>query len=279
MNLTVTHTTDYQYSTPASLGPHVFRLRPRCDGALRLLDFNLAIEPKPAMLADCLDAEGNTVTHACFTGLTERLTITSRFQVETLRTNPFDYLLDHRAETMPFAYPSELEPSLACYCSRGHNDDVVLKFACAIAKNAGWRTSDFLLALNASIHEICAKIIREKGAPQPAEETLRERRGSCRDFTVLFIEACRSVGIASRFVSGYQKWDSEPSGFRYMHAWPEVFLPGGGWRGYDPSQGLAVADSHVPVAACRESSGAAPISGAFGPPGVSSTMQAQLMIC
>ena len=83
MNLAVTHTTAYQYSTPVSLRPHVFRLRPRCDGAVRLLDYKLEIEPKPSALAECLDAETNSVTHAWFTGTIERLTITSKFEVET----------------------------------------------------------------------------------------------------------------------------------------------------------------------------------------------------
>jgi len=279
MNLAVKHATAYTYSMPVSLGLHVIRLRPRCDGTLRLVDFRLEIEPKPVLLAPCLDAEGNAVTHVWFSGPTERLTITSQFQVETLRTNPFDYLLDPRAETLPFAYPRDLEPGLACFCARAENNDAVLKFACEIAETAKWRTSDFLAILNTSIHAMCAKITREKGGPQPPETTLRERQGSCRDVAVLFIAACRAFGIAARFVSGYQKSVSEPCGPRYMHAWPEVYLPGGGWRGYDPSQGLAVADSHVPVAASREPFAATPISGPFGPAGVSSTMQVQLEIC
>jgi len=230
MHLAVTHTTAYTYSMPASLGPHVVRLRPRCDGSLRLLDFNLEIAPKPALLADCLDPEGNVVTHAWFEGTTEHLKVTSKFQVETLRTNPFDYVLDHRAESLPFAYPRDLEGGLACYCSRGENNDEVLKFACDIAKTAKWHTSDFLTTLDTAIHGRCEKIIRERGGPQPPEVTLHENRGSCRDLAVLFIEACRSLGIAARFVSGYQKWGSDPV-HRHMHAWPEVFLPGGGWRG------------------------------------------------
>jgi transglutaminase-like putative cysteine protease len=163
MNLAVTHTTAYGYATPVSLRPHVFRLRPRCDGALRLLDCKLEIEPKPAALADCLDAAGNSVTHAWFTGTTERLTITSKFEVETLRTNPFDYFLDSSAQTFPFPYPSDLRGGLACYCSRLESDDSVLNFAGEIAEAVGWRTLDFLTALNATIHATCPRIIREKG--------------------------------------------------------------------------------------------------------------------
>ena len=277
MNLAVTHTTAYRYSIPVSLRPHVLRLRPRCDGALRLLDCKLEIEPKPVALADCLDAAGNSVTHAWFTGTTERLAITSKFEVETLRTNPFDYLLDSSAQTFPFAYAEDLRGSLACYCSRVESDDTVLNFAGEIAEVAGWHTLDFLTALSATIHATCPRIIREKGGPQAPEVTLRERRGSCRDLAVLFIEACRAFGIAARFVSGYQKYGSDPAR-RYMHAWPEVFLPGGGWRGYDPTLGLAISDLHVAVASSWKAIGAAPISGAFCSNQASSTMNVHIEI-
>ncbi|HEY5893737.1 MAG TPA: transglutaminase family protein, partial [Chthoniobacterales bacterium] len=266
MNLAVTHTTSYGYSTPVSLRPHVFRLRPRCDGAVRLLDWKLEIEPKPATLADCLDAEGNSVTHGWFTGITNRLTITSKFEVETLRTNPFDYLLASSAQRFPFPYPG----GLACYCSPLESDDTVLNFAGGIAEAVTWRTLDFLTALNDTIHTTCPRIIREKGGPRSPGVTLRERKGSCRDLAVLFIEACRAFGIAARFVSGYHKYGTDPAR-RHMHAWPEVYLPGGGWRGYDPTHGLAVADLHIPVASCWQPVGAAPISGAFCSNGASST--------
>jgi transglutaminase-like putative cysteine protease len=277
MNLAVTHTTAYRYSTPVSLRPHVFRLRPRCDGAVRLLDYKLEIEPKPSALAECLDAETNSVTHAWFIATTERLTITSKFEVETLQTNPFDYLLASSAQTFPFPYPGDLPSGLACYCSRQERDDTILDFAGEIAEAADWRTLDFLTALNDTIYKTCTRIIREKGGPQPPVVTLHERRGSCRDLTVLFIEACRAFGIAARFVSGYQKYGTDPAR-RHMHAWPEVFLPGGGWRGYDPTHGLAVADLHVAVAACWQPLGAAPISGAFCSNGASSTMEVYVEI-
>ena len=142
MNLAVTHTTAYQYSTPVSLRPHVFRLRPRCDGAVRLLDYKLEVEPKPASLAECLDAEGNSVMHAWFVGTTERLTITSKFEVGTLRTNPFDYLLASSAQTFPFPYSGDLPGGLACYCSRLESDDTILNFAGEIAEACLLYTSD-----------------------------------------------------------------------------------------------------------------------------------------
>jgi len=279
MNLAVTHSTTYGYSIPVSLRPHVFRLRPRCDGTVRLLDYKLEIDPKPAALAECLDAETNSVTHAWFIGTTERLTVTSKFEVETLRINPFDYLLASSAQMFPFSYSGDLPGGLACYCSRSglESDDTILNFAGEIAEAVDWRTLHFLTGLNDTIYRTCTRIIRESGGPQPPAVTLRERKGSCRDLAVLFIETCRAFGIAARFVSGYQKHGTDPAK-RHMHAWPEVFLPGGGWRGYDPTHGLAVADLHVAVAACWQPVGAAPISGAFCSNGASSRMDVHVEI-
>jgi transglutaminase-like putative cysteine protease len=277
MKLAVTHTTAYAYGKAVSLRPHIFRLQPRCDGALRLLDFEIQIEPQPGVLSHCLDAEGNSVTHAWFEGTTARFTVKSRFEVETLRSNPFDYLLDDSALIFPFAYPSDVQARIAAYCLKRNGEGAVLNFAGELAEESKWCTLDFLTALNTRIHATCRLIIREKGGPQSPEMTLEQRRGSCRDLAVLFMEACRVFGLAARFVSGYQKYGADPAR-RHMHAWPEVFLPGGGWRGYDPTHGLAVADLHVAVAACRDPAGAAPISGGFDGNGVSSTMEARVEI-
>lgn len=277
MKLEVTHTTRYAYEHPVTLRPHVFRLRPRCDGALDLIEFEFEIDPKPSALTHCLDPEGNSVTNAWFEGATDHLHVSSRFEVETLRGNPFDYLLEPAAQTLPVAYPEALDRSLAAHCRRAGSNGAVADFANAIAKDSGWRTLEFLTALNTRLYETIPRTIREKGAPQPPELTLSLRKGSCRDLAVLFIDACRVLGIAARFVSGYQKYGANPER-RYMHAWPEVFLPGGGWRGYDPTHGLAVADLHVAVAASREPAGAAPIGGAFCGAGVSSTMEARVEI-
>lgn len=276
MNVAVKHITEYSYSIPATLGMHVFRLRPRYDGTLLLLDYKLKIDPAPTLITDCLDLEGNLVTHAWFQGVTDRLKVTSRFTVETVRANPFDYVLDDRVKSLPLAYPNDIAPALTCYCAR-ENNAAVLDFASGIARTVDWHTADFLTGLNNAIHGMTEKVIRETGAPQPAEVTLREQSGSCRDLAVLFIEAARAFGLAARFVSGYQK-GSEEFIHRYMHAWAEVYLPGGGWRAYDPTQGLAVADAHVALAASRDPIGATPISGGFGGAGVSSSMQVQLEI-
>lgn len=120
-------------------------------------------------------------------------------------------------------------------------------------------------------------MIRKDGAPYPPHQTLAERRGACRDLTLLFMEACRAVGLPARFVSGYgQGW--APRAERYMHAWPEVFVPGGGWRGYDPTVGMAVLERHIAVAAAANYEDAAAISGGYYGKGRTIGMDAQISI-
>lgn len=278
MRIRITHTTTYSYSKPIWLEQHIVRLRPRCDGTQRLLRFELQVEPRPTVFADTLDAEGNAVAQICFRGVAERLTVASTVEVETLRTNPFDYFLDPAAESLPFhAGDEHLARRLPRQYIRPDGDATVAQFARGIAEESGWRTLDFLSTLNTRIHSAFGRIIREKGIPWEPAVTLARREGSCRDVAVLFIAACGVMGIPARFVSGYQR-GSGNSQRRFMHAWPEVFLPGGGWRGYDPTHGLAVADHHVAVAACSEPKGAAPIEGTFRGTGAASRMEAQVEI-
>ncbi|MGA3171622.1 MAG: transglutaminase family protein [Chthoniobacteraceae bacterium] len=275
MNFTVKHTSLYSYSKPVSLQPHIIRLRPRCDGTVRLVRLETEIEPEPITLSECLDIEGNSVLHAWFGDPTPRLAIQTSFEVETARGNPFDYLLAAAADTLPIVYGDELNRSLAGYLQRVHDEDTVANFGRLIAETAGGRTLEFLNALNSEIYKTCPISIRETGAPHPPAHTLEHRYGSCRDVAMLFIDACRAVGIAARFVSGYRP-ASTGRQRRYMHAWPEVYLPGGGWRGYDPTHDMAVNDEYIAVAACREPLGATPIEGGFRGTGATSTLEANI---
>lgn len=264
MKIAVEHSTVYRYDRPAVLGPHDIRLRPRDDGGQRLLDYELRIDPPPVMLAACFDQDGNHTKRAWFEALaTTALEVRSRFTVETLRANPFDYLLaDSALLRVPLRYGERLGCVLAPYTARGGSSETVAEFARAAAGRAGWSTVAFLTGLAAEIYGSFQAVLRPHGQPLPATETLRERTGSCRDFAVLFAEACRAMGLAARFVSGYERNAAcaEPA---YMHAWAEVYLPGGGWRGFDPSRAMAVADSHVAVAAALDPEMAAPVAGAY----------------
>ena len=141
----------------------------------------------------------------------------------------------------------------------------------------GTKLCPFLAVLNGRISSGYEVTVREEGDPLPAEETLKSAKAACRDLAMLFIECCRILGIATRFVSGYQQGD-QVSDRRDMHAWAEVYLPGGGWRGYDPTYGLAVADRHIAVAASATPRLAGPLSGSFRGSGVTSTMETKISL-
>jgi transglutaminase-like putative cysteine protease len=274
----IVHTTTYHFSRPVHLESHTFRLRPRCDASQRLDRFELLIEPHPAGLSEHLDLEGNCVAQTWFVGVGDSLAVTARSRVETLRPNPFDYILsDPSADRLPMASPDPLGPSLTPYRLREEPDASVDRFAASVADEAGGRPLTFLTALNRRIFQMCQVAIREEGAPLPPRVTLAERRGACRDLAVLFVDACRAFGLGARFASGYHQ-ESPEAEKRDLHAWAEVYLPGGGWRGYDPTHGLAVADRHVVLAAAARPGQAAPITGTIRGPGVSSRMHAEIRI-
>jgi transglutaminase-like putative cysteine protease len=249
MRISVVHSTVYRYDSPVRLEPHIFRLRPREEPAQRLAAYEIEIEPQPAGMSASLDLNGNAAIEAWFDGATERLSVRTSFEVETLRDNPFDFLLT--AET----YDAPLRAALVPYLSGGDGSHVR-----EIVPDAT-HPLDFLSMLNARLFRDFRHVTRDGGPPNDPELTLRQRSGSCRDLAVLFCAACRARGLAARFVSGYEQAAALKDG--QMHAWAEVYLPGGGWRGYDPSRGLAVSQGHVALAAAAEPKLAAPITGSY----------------
>jgi len=271
----INHATRYRYSGPVFLEPHTLRFRPRCDALQRLVSFRIETHPRASGWSDCVDLDGNAVVRAWFEGATDSFRVLSTSRVESRPRSPFDFLLEAGALRLPDPYDEPLRTRLAPYMVRFAPSDGVARFAGAVLREVGGKTVPFLATLNQRIAELCAQTIRLDGGPLPSEVTLQERTGSCRDLAVLFIDACRAVGMAARFVSGYQ---ARELGRRqeYMHAWAEVYLPGAGWRGFDPTEGLAVADRHVAVAAAAVPGGAGPIEGTLRGAGVSATMQVDL---
>jgi transglutaminase-like putative cysteine protease len=263
MHFEIEHVTTYSYSSPVHLGPHILRLTPRCDGRQRLLDYSCEVSPEPSLRSNALDAEGNPVTRLWFIGETTELRIASALRLETLRDNPYDYILDTPATSLPMPYNEREAPLLAAYRYPGAPAARVVDLALQLGRRTGRDTLAFLNALNETLHRDFEREIRPDGPPQTPEVTLRRGRGACRDLAVLFITVCRIEGIAARFVSGYQARAEITRNRRYMHAWPEVYIPGGGWRGYDPSHGSAVTSAHVAVAAACNAADAAPIEGSF----------------
>ena len=276
MKITVTHSTMYRYDFPVCLEPHIFRLQPRMSTVQRLLAFDIQIAPIPAGTTECLDQDGNLALNAWFDGPTKDLSVVSRFTVEMLRRNPFDYVLIGESSGLPLWYPEPLCAALAPYRNDAKVAESVKQYARSIAAGAQWKAPWFLVALSRQIFQSCRQVIRHNGPPWPSHQTSRMLEGSCRDLAVLFCDCCRVMGIAARFVSGYE-CASAGRKDSYMHAWAEVYLPGIGWRGYDPSRGLAVTDAHVAVAAGFDHDLVSPVAGWYSG-GSGSQMEASVCL-
>ncbi|MBC7945655.1 MAG: transglutaminase family protein [Burkholderiales bacterium] len=263
MILEITHSLTYRYSQPVYLEPYILRLTPRSDGAQALQTFELRIDPKPQHSSAAADLDGATSHCLHFSGSHDRLCISTRSVVETLRTNPYDFLLrDAAYSRIPLAYPGELRAALQIYLQRGEADPQVDALARTLALDNRDGTLDFLADLTRRIHQVWRNEHRESGAPRRPGETLTLARGTCRDLAVLWMDACRAAGVAARFVSGYKLGEGDDSE-HHLHAWAEAYLPGGGWRGFDPSTGLAVVDRHVALAASAFPALASPGQGSF----------------
>ena len=274
----VTHRTSYAYSAPVFLEPHTVRLRPRGEACQEVRDFTMSVEPAPAGIHHHLDAEGNCATALWFSDRTAALAVATSFEVRTSCPNPFGYLVaDQAFQRLPARYGPEEAAALAPYLAPVEPGAAAAEFAGAVAAEAGRGTLEFLGRLCASIHGSFSQEIREEGPARPPSVTVRDRLGACRDLALLYLAACRSVGLAARFVSGYQEGDADMDE-RHLHAWAEVYVPGGGWRGYDPSHGLAVADRHIPVAASRVPEGAAAFTGTFRGTGATATMSHRISL-
>ncbi|MBE9061914.1 transglutaminase family protein [cf. Phormidesmis sp. LEGE 11477] len=278
MRYQITHTTHYQYSSAVSLNHHILRLCPRSDGTQWLRQFDLTIDPAPSHQTYFLDIHGNTCLRVAFDMPITNWKIQTTSEVSTTRENPFDYLAEPWAVQFPLDYPSslalQLQPYLARPMGAGVGDAIapeVIQLAQSIRQEVGDNIGYFLTRLAQQIPSQCSYQQRLEGMPYPAALTLQKQVGTCRDFTVLFMAVCQAVGLAARFVSGYQEGDLEKSGEKSsaedlshdLHAWAEVYVPGGGWRGFDPTLGLAVSDRHIAIAAAVDPEQAAPVSGSL----------------
>jgi transglutaminase-like putative cysteine protease len=271
MHFTIRHHTHYRYSQAVRLSPQRLRFNPRDDGAQRVISHQIDITPMPLGRSEYLDLEGNRVTQVWFGEETDHFDIEVTMQVETLRRNPCDFLLAPEAAALPIDHEHDALCARA-YLERIECDDAVTAFAAELSLSVGRDTLSFLDRLNRQLFAEVAQTHRDTGAPQSPSLTLQSRRGACRDLAVLFVDCCRAEGIAARFASGYQK-GHQRSERRHLHAWPEVYLPGAGWRGFDPTHGEAVADTHVTIAAAAHSRDTMPVSGIFSGTGASSTLE------
>jgi transglutaminase-like putative cysteine protease len=271
MFLRLVHLSRYDYSAPVSFAPHALYLRPRESSRQRLHHFALEISPAARRIAtnDPLD---NALDYAFFApeNLSNRLEFRSEMMVETLDANPFDFFLKPTALTFPFTYePAERLALTSCLTPRADSPppEQLRAWLDARLPSPPVETVPFLTALNTTVQHALTYTRREEPGIQSAEQTIAFGSGSCRDYAVLLIELCRVLGLAARFVSGYlyepAATGATPALPPAMHAWAEVYLPGAGWRGLDPTRGIFCDDAFIPVAHTAVAESVNPIQGTF----------------
>ena len=266
------HVTHYKYDRRVNLSPQVVRLRPAPHCRTPVLSYSLRIEPAQHFINWQQDPFSNHLARLVFPEKTSEFKITVDLVAEMAVYNPFDFFLEPEAETFPFTYEAGLKHDLAPYLVKGELTPKFKAFVDSIPREEV-RTIDFIVSLNQRLQSDIAYLIRMEPGVQTPEETLTKASGSCRDSAWLMVQAFRHLGLAARFVSGYLiqlKADVKaldgPSGtevdFTDLHAWCEVYLPGAGWIGLDPTSGLLAGEGHIPVACTPEPSSAAPVTGA-----------------
>ncbi len=273
IHVALNHVTHYRYDRPITLGPQVVRLRPAPHSRTRILSYSMRVEPVGHFVNWQQDPQSNYLARLVFPEPTTEFRIEIDLVAEMSVLNPFDFFLEPSAEQFPFSYEPELAAELAPFMAKCELTPLFERYVADVPRTKK-HTNDFLVELNQRLQKDISYLIRMEPGVQSPEETLTKASGSCRDSAWLMVQVLRHLGLAARFVSGYLiqlKSDIKsldgPSGteidFTDLHAWCEVFLPGAGWIGLDPTSGLLAGEGHIPLACSPEPSSAAPVSGAI----------------
>jgi uncharacterized protein (DUF2126 family) len=275
IHVAIRHTTRYAYDRPVSLSPHVVRLRPAAHSRTPILGYTLKVEPAGHFINWQQDPFGNYLARLVFPERARELAIDVEVIADLTVINPFDFFVEEWAEQWPFDYPEAMRKELAPYLEAEPAGPLLTAQLASIDRHPT-NTVSFLVALNHRLQQAIRYTIRLEPGVQTPEETLALALGSCRDSAWLLVQVLRHLGLAARFVSGYlvqltpdEKSLDGPSGperdFTDLHAWAEVYVPGAGWIGLDPTSGLFAGEGHIPLACTPSPTSAAPIEGCTDP--------------
>lgn len=261
----IDHLTEYRFGSEVTLLPHRLLLRPRESHGLRIAASELAISPSYFIRwqRDVLD---NSLAVVSFAAPAAILRIASQVTIEHYDDAPLDFIVEDDAAFHPFAYRAEELVLLAPLLTLAWPGDrpFIDRWLRGLSLGSS-RIETFVLLdrLNRSICQAFRYQTREEPGVQPPALTLSRGSGSCRDFAALFLDACRHLGLASRFVTGYHTSYAHDSGAGATHAWAEVYLPGPGWKGFDPTAGVVTGNDHIPVAVARHPEAVPPVAGSY----------------
>jgi len=276
IRVAINHKTSYYYDRPVSLSPHIFRLRPAVHSRTPIEAYSLKIHPKDHFINWQQDPFGNYQARVVFPEKTTELTVEVEVIANLVVINPFDFFVEEYAEQFPFQYTELLAKELIPYLEVTESGPRLMQWISGIDRKTKVNINDFLVYLNQKLNRDIAYNIRMEVGVQTCEETLTKALGSCRDSAWLFVQILRHLGLAARFVSGYLvqltadiKSLDGPSGpekdFTDLHAWTEVYVPGAGWIGLDPTSGLFAGEGHIPLACTPHYVSAAPVVGSTDP--------------
>ncbi|MFN8038242.1 MAG: transglutaminase family protein [Acidimicrobiales bacterium] len=280
IHVAIEHRTTYRFDRAVGIAPHVVRLRPAPHCRTPIEAYSLHVEPGSHFCNWQQDPFGNHLARYVFPEPARELSFTVDLVADMTVINPFDFFIDEEAAHWPFTYDEALARDLSPYLATGTGGPLVDAWLAEVERPEagadGPTTIDFLVELNRRLHGDVAYTVRMEPGVQTPEATLAKAIGSCRDSAWLLVDLLRRLGLAARFVSGYlvqltadvEALDG-PSGptedFTDLHAWTEVYLPGAGWVGLDPTSGLFAGEGHIPLACTPEPATAAPITGATEP--------------
>ncbi|WP_055049750.1 transglutaminase family protein [Devosia sp. A16] len=266
--LRVRHVTTYTYARPVRFGPHRLLFRPRDSHEQRLLGAELEVSPD-AQIHWIHDVFGNCITVAEFEGASSVLRFATDILLDHSSQMVPQFRIEERAKLWPFEYDAGSLPDLAPYMRPHHPAPEVEAFARRfLHPGRETETGHLLMTMTVGIRESFKYARRTDPGTQPPLQTLNSRTGTCRDFALLMMEACRSLGFAARFVTGYVHVPSRDRaearrGGGATHAWVQVFLPGSGWVEFDPTNGIIGSRDLIRVGVAREPHQARPLSGSF----------------